>query len=343
MRCRCSALFSQFAIRVEPSARASRGRPDRSRPSTSRRSRSSFSVRSPNVDFQIIYAIKNFSFPIAAIGLTYALLGHRLLDVGFALNRAAVFAVLSLLVVGAFTLAEWGLGGWLASASRSTNVLVSASLALALGLAIHPIQRLTDRFVDNVFFRKRHEAEIALRAFAKEAAFHRSAPRRRVHDGDSADAHGLHVRGRVALRRRRFVRRVRRKRSRARDAAFVARARALTRDGDVAARRALLPDVRRWKARRGRLRSVENASANRSRRTNATRSPSSRTAWASRSRSSLRTERRRSPRLSASTGALVAAIEALPQRIAALARDGARRDAWTLPASERLGDATPPA
>ena len=125
----------------------------------------------PNADFLVVTGFKNFSFPIAASGLTYALLGHRLLDVGFALNRAAVFAVVSLLVVGAFSLAEWALGGWLASASRSTNVIVSASLALVLGLTIHPIQTLTDRFVDNVFFRKRHEAERSLRSFSKEAAF----------------------------------------------------------------------------------------------------------------------------------------------------------------------------
>ncbi len=122
-------------------------------------------------DWPIDAAIMNLSFPLAAIGLSYALLGHRLLDVGFALNRAAVFAAVSLVVVGAFSLVEWALGGWLASASRSTNVTVSALLALALGLAIHPIHTLTDRFVDNVFFRKRHEAERALRAFSKEAAF----------------------------------------------------------------------------------------------------------------------------------------------------------------------------
>jgi hypothetical protein len=130
-----------------------------------------FVAQIAGLDWPLVAAITDFSFPLAALGLTYALLGHRLLDIGFALNRASVFAAVSLTVVGAFTLAEWALGGWLASASRTTNVAVSAGLALALGLAIHPIHALTDRLVDEVFFRKRHEAEQALRAFAKEAAF----------------------------------------------------------------------------------------------------------------------------------------------------------------------------
>ena len=108
---------------------------------------------------------------VAPLGLTYALLNRRLLDVGFALNRAVVFTTLSLLIVGAFTLVEWALGSWLQSVSKAANLAVSAALALALGLSIHPIHAWVDRFIDNVFFRKRHQDEKALRRFAHEAAF----------------------------------------------------------------------------------------------------------------------------------------------------------------------------
>ena len=48
---------------------------------------------------------------------------------------------------------------------------MSGALALALGLSIHPIHVRVDRLIDASFFRKRHEAEQALRTFAKEAAF----------------------------------------------------------------------------------------------------------------------------------------------------------------------------
>ncbi|MBD5605641.1 MAG: hypothetical protein IAI48_11215 [Candidatus Eremiobacteraeota bacterium] len=119
----------------------------------------------------VAWTVTNTAYFVAAIGLVYSLLGRRLLDVGFALNRAAVFTTVSLLVVGSFTLVEWALGGWLASESRGTNVLVSGALALGLGLSIHPIHLRVDQFIDASFFRKRHEAERALRTFAKEAAF----------------------------------------------------------------------------------------------------------------------------------------------------------------------------
>ena len=119
----------------------------------------------------VYYWILNVSWVVAPLGLTYALLSRRLLDVGFVLNRAAVFTGVSLVVVGLFTLAEWALGGWLHSAGRVANVAVSAAIALALGLSLHQIHTRVDRFVDNVFFRKRHEDEYAMKRFAREAAF----------------------------------------------------------------------------------------------------------------------------------------------------------------------------
>jgi hypothetical protein len=119
----------------------------------------------------LYYWILNTAWFVAPLGLIYALLSRRLLDVGFVLNRAAVFAGVSIFVVGVFTLAEWALGGWLHSAGRVANVAVSAAIALALGLSLHQIHKRVDRVVDNVFFRKRHEDEHALKRFAREAAF----------------------------------------------------------------------------------------------------------------------------------------------------------------------------
>ena len=117
------------------------------------------------------YFILNLSWIIAPIGLMYALLRRRLLDIGFVLNRAAVFTGVSLLVVGVFTLVEWALTDWLNAAGVVANVAVSAALALVLGLSIRQIHARVDRFVDSVFFRKRHEDERALNRFAREVAF----------------------------------------------------------------------------------------------------------------------------------------------------------------------------
>jgi hypothetical protein len=113
----------------------------------------------------------NVTFFLAPLGLTYSLFGRRLLDFGFVLNRATIIAGVSLLVFAAFSLIEWALGGWLSTMNRTTNLVVSALLALALGLSLRPIHGRVERVVDRVLFRKRHEDEQALRAFAHEAAY----------------------------------------------------------------------------------------------------------------------------------------------------------------------------
>ncbi len=113
----------------------------------------------------------NVVYFIAPLGLTYSLLYRRLLDIGFAVNRAAVFSVVSIIVIGAFVLVEWLLGGWLHDASHATNVAASALLALALGFSVRFIHARIDRFVDNVFFRKRYENEQAILKLAREAPY----------------------------------------------------------------------------------------------------------------------------------------------------------------------------
>lgn len=125
----------------------------------------------PRLDLNGVYLLANVAFFLAPIGLTYALVRRRLLDFGFVLNRAAVFAAVSAIVVGLFILFEWAVGGWLQHASHATGLLFSAGLALALGFLVHLIHGRVEHAVDNLFFRKRHRDEQALRSFAHEAAY----------------------------------------------------------------------------------------------------------------------------------------------------------------------------
>ena len=107
----------------------------------------------------------------APVALTYAALSRRLIDVGFVLNRAAVFTIVSAIVIGAFVLAEWAAGSWLATTTHTTSAVVGMVVALGLGISLRYIHRYVERFVDHVFFRKRHEDESALRRFAHEASY----------------------------------------------------------------------------------------------------------------------------------------------------------------------------
>lgn len=108
---------------------------------------------------------------VMGAAVLYGCLNRRVLDIGFALNRAAVFTAVSIVLAGIFVLLEWAAGAWLGDASRTTNVVVSAGIALGLGLSTRYLHARIDRAVDAVFFRKRHENEAALLRFAKQVPY----------------------------------------------------------------------------------------------------------------------------------------------------------------------------
>jgi hypothetical protein len=115
--------------------------------------------------------VANLVILAAPLGLTYAALSRRLIDVGFVLNRALIFAIVSAIVIGAFVLGEWAVSEWFARTGRTASTVISMGVALGLGLSLRYIHQHVDRFVDRVFFRKRHEDEAALRRFAHESSY----------------------------------------------------------------------------------------------------------------------------------------------------------------------------
>jgi hypothetical protein len=129
------------------------------------------SLSSSYADSIIIGLVSTLVFLTAPVALTYAALSRRLIDVGFFLNRAAVFTIVSAIVIGAFILAEWAASAWLASATHTTSAVIGMVVALGLGISLRYIHTYVARFVDRVFFRKRHEDESALRRFAHEASY----------------------------------------------------------------------------------------------------------------------------------------------------------------------------
>jgi hypothetical protein len=126
----------------------------------------------PTYDMNVaMQACVNVCSILAPIGLTYSVLSRRLMDIGFALNRAAVFSAVSVILVGTFMIVEWALGNWLASAGHVTSTAVSVPLAVGLGFSIRFVHTRVDRVIDALFFRHRHEQEKALLRFAHEASF----------------------------------------------------------------------------------------------------------------------------------------------------------------------------
>ena len=104
-------------------------------------------------------------------GLGYAIVRHRVVDIGFVINRALVFGIVSGVVIVAFIVLEWALSTVFVKVSHVTGTSLELLLALVLGFSLRGIHGRVDAFIDDIFFRSRHEAERALKTLAREIAY----------------------------------------------------------------------------------------------------------------------------------------------------------------------------
>jgi hypothetical protein len=107
----------------------------------------------------------------SSCGLGYATLRHRLFDVGFAINRAAVYTGTTALLLVAFALCEWAAEHLLQFEGREKSMLLDAGLALGVFLAFHRVRDFVEHWVERILFRQWREREDALRLFVRRAAY----------------------------------------------------------------------------------------------------------------------------------------------------------------------------
>ena len=107
---------------------------------------------------------------LANIALAYAILRHRVFDVGFAVNRALVYTIVSVVLLVTFGLMEWLAHHFVSPEEAEKNAFLDAGIALGLYLVFHRLRHFVDHFVDRMFFHKWHANEERLRRFVKHAA-----------------------------------------------------------------------------------------------------------------------------------------------------------------------------
>lgn len=100
-----------------------------------------------------------FAYPIAR---------YDLFGVGFIVNRATIYAVVTAIIVGAFAGANWLIGTTLKS--RGLALPVDVLLAAAAGLSLNVVQRRVNLVVDRALFRHRYEVAARLRRVARALA-----------------------------------------------------------------------------------------------------------------------------------------------------------------------------
>jgi GAF domain-containing protein len=93
-------------------------------------------------------------FPVA---LAYAVLRHRVLDIGFALNRTLLYAIMTTLVVGVVSLLDWGVSRIFAE--QRWALALEGFITVGFGFTLNWLHAHTEQLLDRVIFRKRHVAE----------------------------------------------------------------------------------------------------------------------------------------------------------------------------------------
>ena len=101
----------------------------------------------------------------------YAVLRHKVLDLGFAINRTLIYGTISAGLLVLFGLIEWGTKKLLPHEAMQASVVINAGAALTIFLVFHRIHHFVEHHVERLLFRSWHDNEAKLRKFVKEAAF----------------------------------------------------------------------------------------------------------------------------------------------------------------------------
>jgi hypothetical protein len=102
---------------------------------------------------------------IVPLAVAYAVIKHRVIDVSFVVSRALVYGILTSLLVGTFAVIDWLFIDKLRLARLGT--IAELGVAVAGGFWFNGLHKGIDSFIDAIFFRQRHRAELQL---ARDAA-----------------------------------------------------------------------------------------------------------------------------------------------------------------------------
>ncbi|HTA40358.1 MAG TPA: hypothetical protein VK760_14840 [Candidatus Acidoferrales bacterium] len=117
----------------------------------------------PGVSFAVGQVV-GFAVVLMPICVAYGVLRLRVMDVNFVLNRALVYGLLSVAVIAFISLLDWTFSR-VVSLGRFT-VGIELLATIAIGFLLDRINRLVERTVEAVFFRRRRDAEAYVRRAA---------------------------------------------------------------------------------------------------------------------------------------------------------------------------------
>ncbi|MCS6624832.1 hypothetical protein N0B44_18100 [Roseibacterium beibuensis] len=133
-----------------------------------------FIINMSGNDFSLGNPLAALRLAISATGVgifLYAMLRHRVVDLGFAVNRTLIYGVLSTTLLLAFFFLEWGAEQIVPAGMREANMLMSAGIAFGLFVVFHRVRDWVEKGVETLFFRSWRDNDARLSRFLKDAAY----------------------------------------------------------------------------------------------------------------------------------------------------------------------------
>jgi hypothetical protein len=106
---------------------------------------------------------------VGAFLFAYAILKHRVIDIGFAVNRTLVYGAVTFTLLAAFGLAEFATKSLLPEHGAETSSIVAAATAVLLFLSFHHLHHWFEHQIERLFFHSWHVAEAQLKRFVASA------------------------------------------------------------------------------------------------------------------------------------------------------------------------------
>ncbi len=114
-----------------------------------------------------LQGVINLSFLAVPLGYTYAVLRHRVIDVGFVLNRALSLTILTTALIGFFIVVESLLAHL--AVGHTESMLVQIGFSLGLGMLFNKAHAWLEDRLERVLFRRRYALEESLRTLGERA------------------------------------------------------------------------------------------------------------------------------------------------------------------------------
>jgi hypothetical protein len=101
------------------------------------------------------------------LGLTYVLFNRGILDIGFALNRAAVFGATSLIIAGVFGVLQWLANTFVTKWTHQSSILSQILIVIVIFYTVRLSRERTEVVVTRVFFASRDRRLHAIHALTR--------------------------------------------------------------------------------------------------------------------------------------------------------------------------------